>query len=136
MERLTTPDGDYCRVECGQAGTCKRLAYAQQMNDLSLRCKDAQRYERLRMYENLDGEVDTVCESAEKAGCAFLKEAQACEAERARLERRVAQLKAQQKTDHSQELRDKLAAYQQMAWEMKIKSRCFRRRAAERENQA
>lgn len=131
MDRLTTPDGDYCRGECGQAGTCKRLEYARMMGDMSLRCKDALRYERLRMYENIEDQAEQIANSSN----AFVKEAESCEAEQARLENRVKQIRAQMKTDHSQELRDKLAVYQQMAFEMKIKSRCFRRRAEERREQ-
>lgn len=136
MDRLTTPDGDYCRDECGQAGTCKRLECARVMGNMSLRCKDALRYERLRMYENIEAEVEAMPETMPESGYAFLKEAGACEEERLRLEKRIKQIRAQMKTDHSQELRDKLAMYQQMAFEMKIKSRCFRRRAEERKEKA
>lgn len=128
MNRLTTPDGDYCRDECGQAGTCKRLGYTQLLNRPEARCKDALRYERLQMYENIEEQA----EGTEGPREAFLKEAQACQEEHLRLQRRIQQLRGQMKTDHSQELRDKLAVYEQMAFEMRTKERCFRRRAEER----
>lgn len=51
-DRLTQKSGDYCRDVCGQAGSCQRLDHARRHNDLSLRCRDALRYERLREYEN------------------------------------------------------------------------------------
>lgn len=50
--RLTKTAGDYCSDECGQARSCRRLDDAKQNDDLSLRCKDALRYERLREYED------------------------------------------------------------------------------------
>lgn len=46
MERLTTPDGNYCRDICGMVKTCKRLKRGE------LRCKNALVYERLQKYEN------------------------------------------------------------------------------------
>lgn len=45
MERLTEPDGDYCRDECGQVNTCKRLKAGNP-------CYNAKCYDRLRRYEN------------------------------------------------------------------------------------
>lgn len=136
MDRLTTPDGDYCRDECGMANSCKRLRDARLLNDLSRRCDDALRYDRLRMYENIEAEADAMPETVPEGTEAFLREAAACEAERVRLENRINQIRARMKTDHSQELRDKLAMYQQMAFEMKVKSRCFRRKADERRQQS
>jgi len=50
MDRLTKPNGDYCRDVCGQANTCERLEYAKRHP--GTRCQDAKRYERLRQYEN------------------------------------------------------------------------------------
>lgn len=46
LERLTTPDGNYCRDMCGMANTCKRLKEGKQ------RCTNALLYERLQYYEN------------------------------------------------------------------------------------
>lgn len=46
MPRLTEPEGDYCRDVCRCKRTCQRLQRGQH------RCSDADRYERLREYEN------------------------------------------------------------------------------------
>lgn len=47
MDRLTTPDGDYCHDVCKCVNSCKLLKEGRPL------CSDVARYERLRMYENL-----------------------------------------------------------------------------------
>ncbi len=54
MTRLTTPQGDYCRDVCGCRNTCPRLQRGQPP------CKDAQRYQRLRQYENTGREPEEI----------------------------------------------------------------------------
>lgn len=51
MDRLTTPDGNYCRDMCGMENTCKRLKRGERI------CRNALIYERLQKYEN--GGVDS-----------------------------------------------------------------------------
>ena len=131
MNRLTTPDGDYCRDVCGMANTCRRLQVARLLDDLSRRCDDALRYERLRMYENMECEVNAVSEVPEQGRAAFLKEAMACEEEQLRLEKRAAELRQKGAARPGSELGKNLAMYEQMAFEMKVKSCWFRGRAAE-----
>ena len=46
MDRLTIPDGDYCRDVCGNANTCRRLKEGKTM------CSEVARYRRLREYED------------------------------------------------------------------------------------
>lgn len=52
--RLTKPDGDYCRDVCGGANSCKRL------KEGGDRCLDAERYDRLRRYENTGWEPEEI----------------------------------------------------------------------------
>lgn len=47
FDRLTTPDGDYCKEICGMFNSCKRLKNGER------RCRNALIYERLQKYENL-----------------------------------------------------------------------------------
>lgn len=52
--RLTRPDGDYCRNVCGSVNSCKRL------KEGGGRCRDAERYDRLRRYENTGWEPEEI----------------------------------------------------------------------------
>lgn len=52
VDRLTKPDGDYCRDICGQARFCVRY----HRGDI---CFNSRCYERLRIYENTGVELDS-----------------------------------------------------------------------------
>lgn len=51
---LTEPDGDYCQNVCGSANSCRRL------KEGGGRCRDAERYDRLRRYENTGWEPEEI----------------------------------------------------------------------------
>lgn len=60
MTRLTKPDGDYCREECGFYKSCAR----RKKGDL---CRVALHYDRLRLYENTGWEPEEIGEKGGKS---------------------------------------------------------------------
>lgn len=142
MNRLTQKGGDYCRHVCGQINTCPRARGA--------RCGDALRYARLRQYEDTGVSPEEIAKMREAwkaqkekspskdrekpawgSAEAYQKEAEACEAELARLQDRLKYLQDIQGKNPGLDLRGRMAKYQEMAMEMKVKIKEFRRRAGE-----
>lgn len=130
-DRLTQKSGDYCRDECGQAGTCPRLDYARRHNDLSLRCRDALRYERLREYENTGFAPKEVIQLYTRD--AYIKMAEEYEQEAEKWERNVATLKAKAHTRPGLNEAEEISKAMDIRDEMRMNARAMRRRAEKSE---
>lgn len=126
-DRLTKKSGDYCRDECGQDKSCQRLDHARRHNDLSLRCKDALRYERLRDYENTGFLPEEVMELSTKE--AYLKMAEEYDAEAEKWERNVERLKAHARVRSGMEEALAISRAMDIRDEMRTNARAMRRRA-------
>lgn len=126
-DRLTQKSGDYCRDECGQAGTCPRLDHARRHNNLSLRCRDALRYERLREYENTGFAPKEVIQLDTRD--AYIKMAEEYEQEAEKWERNVAALKAKAHTRPGLNEAEEISTAMEIRDEMRINAREMRRRA-------
>ncbi|WP_300685460.1 hypothetical protein [Acutalibacter sp. 1XD8-36] len=126
-DRLTKKSGDYCRDECGQDKSCQRLDHAQRHNDISLRCKDALRYERLRDYENTGFSPEEVLELSTKE--AYLKMAEEYDAEAEKWERNVETLKAQASAHTGMEESQLISKAMDIRDDMRTNARAMRRRA-------
>ena len=126
-DRLTQKSGDYCRDECGQDKSCQRLDHAGRHNDLSLRCKDALRYERLREYENTGFSPEEVIELSDKE--AYLKMAEDYEAEAEKCERKIAVLRAKGHKHAGLKEAEEASKWMDIRDEMRTNARAMRRRA-------
>ncbi len=125
-DRLTKKSGDYCRDECGQDKTCQRLNFARRHNELSGRCKDALRYERLREYENTGFSPKEVMQLDTRE--AYLKMAEEYEAEAEKWERNVTELKARARVHSGMEEAQGISQAMDIRDEMSINARAMRRR--------
>lgn len=126
-DRLTQKSGDYCRDECGQAGTCQRLDHARRHNDLSLRCKDALRYERLREYENIGFAPEEVNQLDTRE--AYIKMAEDYEREAEKWERNVATLKARAHKSPGLKEAEEISKAMDIRDEMRANARAMHKRA-------
>ena len=132
--RLTQKSGDYCRDECGQHASCQRLDHARRHKDLSLRCKDALRYERLREYENTGFSPEEVMDLDTRE--AYLKMAREYEQEAEKWERNVEHMKAKARKHSGMEEAQKISRAMDIRDEMRVNARDMRKRAEKQDGGA